>query len=535
MYLAYAPTHSQPGYVHAQQSPSTIPYSRPLSQTPYASHALFQHRSAFHEPSLPFGSLRPRPMPQATAYEPQHGSHGNPFYVTISSPSDLESVSLVRLTIMFATRRCGSSLTKMNSQGPFYQYLLATDVPSFDSTGWSTPQVPVQIHAEDGSGLEMAMIQVGPFTYTDNKPQPPSGHRPSEAVVSRKRKYSTASTDSVMGPTKRIAAPQSRLPTVDAYESPGYMQQQQQPPPPTASTYMHQPNLRLDHSSEHVASLYGHHPGSAGLPRPESPRKISHHLSTSSVSSLSQMSPTAAAINRSSKSPNLTTPAPVHRLSLPSPPSHAPHPPPLIRTSTLQSSPSPASTPAGVPGASSAAFNPYAMYPLKAQLKINGELEAMTKNWSTAERETQRRLVQFSRSQIGSTIQTHFQPIAPEDRQPNSICISCIYWAAKNEYHVTSVDTIYLLESLVAVRFTVEEKNRIRRNLEGFRPQTVSKGKADSEDFFKLIMGFPNPKPRNIEKDVKVFEWKTLSHALKKIISKYVGLVFFTSPFLCPS
>jgi hypothetical protein len=30
---------------------------------------------------------------------------------------------------------------------------------------------------------------------------------------------------------------------------------------------------------------------------------------------------------------------------------------------------------------------------------------------------------------------------------------------------VTSVDTIYLLESLVAVRFTVEEKNRIRRNL----------------------------------------------------------------------
>jgi hypothetical protein len=33
--------------------------------------------------------------------------------------------------------------------------------------------------------------------------------------------------------------------------------------------------------------------------------------------------------------------------------------------------------------------------------------------------------------------------------------------------YVTSVDTIYLLESLVAVRFTVEEKNRIRRNLEG--------------------------------------------------------------------
>jgi hypothetical protein len=50
---------------------------------------------------------------------------------------------------------------------------------------------------------------------------------------------------------------------------------------------------------------------------------------------------------------------------------------------------------------------------------------------------------------------------------------------------------------------------------------TVSKSKAESEDFFKTIMGFPNPKPRNIEKDVKVFPWKILAHALKKIISKY--------------
>ena len=91
------------------------------------------------------------------------------------------------------------------------------------------------------------------------------------------------------------------------------------------------------------------------------------------------------------------------------------------------------------------------------------------------------------------------------------------------ECYVTSVDTIFLLESLVAVRFTVEEKNRIRRNLEGFKPQTVSKAKPEREEFFKIIMGFPNPKPRNIEKDVKVFPWKILALALKKIIGKYVS------------
>jgi hypothetical protein len=106
-----------------------------------------------------------------------------------------------------------------------------------------------------------------------------------------------------------------------------------------------------------------------------------------------------------------------------------------------------------------------------------------------------------------------------------SICISCIYWEERAECFVTSVDTIFLLEQLVAARFTVEEKNRIRRNLEGFRPLTVSKGKQESEEFFKVIMAFPTPKPRNIEKDVKVFHWKDLASALKKIISKYVSRV----------
>lgn len=66
-----------------------------------------------------------------------------------------------------------------------------------------------------------------------------------------------------------------------------------------------------------------------------------------------------------------------------------------------------------------------------------------------------------------------------------------------------------------------EEKNRIRRNLEGFKPFTVSKSKADSAEFFRLIMAFGSvrsadsvslsplliiaqPKPRSIEKDLKV-------------------------------
>jgi hypothetical protein len=135
---------------------------------------------------------------------------------------------------------------------------------------------------------------------------------------------------------------------------------------------------------------------------------------------------------------------------------------------------------------------------------------------STEEWSARRRLVQFWRKQEGTKITAAFGPIPQSEysSHQNSIIISCIFREDNNCCYVTSVDAIYLLEALVGNRFTVEEKNRIRRNLEGFRPITVSKTKQGSEEFFKLIMGFPNPKPRNIEKDVK---------ALRKIIGKYVS------------
>lgn len=157
----------------------------------------------------------------------------------------------------------------------------------------------------------------------------------------------------------------------------------------------------------------------------------------------------------------------------------------------------------------------------RAQLELHGNLAEMAKGWSHSEWRQGRRLVQFWRKQEGTTIHATFRPIDISDYVQRSIVINCIFREDKNECFVTSVDTIYLLESLVASQFTIEEKNRIRRNLEGFRPITISKSKKESEAFFKRIMSFGNPKPRNIEKDVKVFPWKVLAEALKKIIGKY--------------
>lgn len=159
----------------------------------------------------------------------------------------------------------------------------------------------------------------------------------------------------------------------------------------------------------------------------------------------------------------------------------------------------------------------------RAVLSLNGDLNAMTENWTKQERYLQRRLVQFTRSQSMSTVHAYFKAVDFGDRPQNSICISCISWETKNDYYVTSVDIICLLEALVRVHFTVDEKNRIRRNLEEFHPLTVSKAKSDSQKFFKVIMGFPAPRPRNIEKDIKVFPWRILGRALNKVVGKYVS------------
>ncbi|KIW24929.1 uncharacterized protein PV07_10607 [Cladophialophora immunda] len=283
--------------------------------------------------------------------------------------------------------------------------------------------------------------------------------------------------------------------------------------------------------------------GSTGLPtcvsHGASPRPSGHHYSTSTASQVSLAAPSP---HTPAFSPSFTTvkseQSPAAPMTpIPRPTTSSPlksSVPKLVRTSTMQQSPTaPCST---IAIGQTQTFNPYTLSTLKANLKLKGDLDSMKEDWTAEEKEARRRLVVFERDQSGSTITANFKGVAPQDRQASSICISCIWWKEKNEYYVTSVDTIYLLEALVGVRFTVEEKNRIRRNLEGFRPLTVSKARPDSEEFFKVIMGFPHPKPRNIEKDVKVFPWKILATALKKIISKYSASYSSTAaPLLTPA
>lgn len=170
----------------------------------------------------------------------------------------------------------------------------------------------------------------------------------------------------------------------------------------------------------------------------------------------------------------------------------------------------------------------------RAVLAIETPIDSMAKveEWDADERRIGRRLVRFTRVQDGCTLHVVCEAIRPSDYTEGDTVVSCIHRpsdisgsgdAPASQCCITSVDIIFLLECLVGEIFNIEEKNRIRRNLEGFRPKTVSKNKSGTEDFFQKIMDFPTPKPRNIEKDVKVFDWAVLPQALDKIISKYVS------------
>ncbi|EEB90333.1 hypothetical protein MPER_11471 [Moniliophthora perniciosa FA553] len=156
------------------------------------------------------------------------------------------------------------------------------------------------------------------------------------------------------------------------------------------------------------------------------------------------------------------------------------------------------------------------LYPQTPILQLLTPLDSMCQNWN--------------QSEDGRKLIVSCEPIRQEDYNENDSVISCIYRNDTNGCYVTSVDVIYLLERLTNDEFPVEEKNRIRRNLEGLRPTTVSKHKAGFENFFQRIMEFPDPKPRNIEKDLKVFDWGLLGQALEKILSKYSVYTTESSP-----
>ena len=427
-------------------------------------------------------------------------------FLRFSSTYDMFSMTsptMPYVFVLFGSQKCAAQGVTRESQDDAgnFTYSCSVDAPQFLVTGCSDNSVPLSLVLETASGEDISRTVVGSFQYLEGSAGEDSITRPDELP-----KHATEPAAPQQGQTGSSPKPLENAMPSDA----------------GTNTYDYQPAAENGQYGNNNTNNTFQQPGtndmitayrSSSFTNPHYHRRVGgwHHGYGSTLGSTV----------RGSSSLDHHGGLGRHGLAhLPIPTSGGSGVPQLVRTSTISNGPS------------SSGYHPMSLYSSKAVLKINGKLDTMTHGWTDEEWSNKRRLVLFKKSQDGSTLIANFKPVAPSERPHGSICISCIWWEEKKECFVTSVDTISLLEQLVAspAKFSVEEKNRIRRNLEGFHPLTVSKAKAESEEFFKIIMGFPNPKPRNIEKDVKVFPWKILEQALKKIIGKYSASPSSTLP-----
>jgi len=501
LYLSYPPS----GYSDRQAQAGPMTYQRHADQMAYPASSFYEPRANYEVTQASLIEIDSRELLKVASYKPDRGPQGSQVYVYLQTTYDLANNPL-NISLMFATRFCTPTLDRLEARGTHYNYLLGAQAPLHASTGWASPNVPLRLQIQNASGYDSASIEIGSFLYTDAQ----VFDQASPKDPSRKRKVSVGSPDISRIPSKRLSNQQLanspvKYATTTYTAGPNRVYPYSYQIRPGTSVYVPS-NIRSYAGVQEVSgSLQSTQNAQSGI------EKSLYQNSTPASRSSALPSPfTSMTRSQSSGSP-ASSGAPSSRFqALDSPNAGNPK---LIRTSTLQPS----------HGSSSSAASALYPYGFKAILHINGDLNTMAEGWTTEECAAKRRLIKFWRSQSNNNIDADFEAVPADSGPPQGICISCIWWAEQKECYVTSVDTIYLLESLVAIRFTVEEKNRIRRNLEGFRPITVSKTRSDSEDFFSVIMGFPNPKPRNIEKDVKVFPWKNLHLALKKIIGKYVS------------
>lgn len=472
----------------------------------------FPSYPSYGVPQSSFSEVASPQQPVVTDWNPSQGTQGTPLSIYIESDRELAPSSF----LVFASRQCPAILKRLDSKSLSYSYFVTSHVPAFSVTGSCSSQVPMFLQVKDYSGQYGNTMFVGYFQYADRQ----CSTELSPYGIPRKRRLSTASADSSAQIAKRAVSQQ--LLTRSSQASPISSIQRQQmllhsSVPSHQSTHQHQVMARLQSLQP---SVHGSSPSAYSNNEELQDTWRRRSSTVCGVPDRPTLAPTPqwpgwnssfAAINGPGGMASVLSKFPSSMVA-PPPATSVASGQAFFRTSILPT----------LQKERQECGGPYPVHAQKASVIINGDLNSMIENWTPAELAAGRRLVRFSRWQQGSTIHTTFEPVAREDYVPNSACISCIRYGRENgEFWTTSVDTINLIEKIVDDEFSTPEKNRVRRNIEGFGPETVSKPK--DENFFKLIMRFEDPKPRNIAKDIKAFNWRNLDQAITKVVGKYVS------------
>ncbi|KAI4169456.1 MAG: hypothetical protein LQ343_005671 [Gyalolechia ehrenbergii] len=453
--------------------------------------------AGYDSTQTPYPGSHTRITPMITSWNPERGSQGTPLYIYIDSEENLALPASLKFSLMFAAQECPVILTPLDSRSAVYKYVLTAEAPAFPSTRWHGKEVPVRLHLHNHSGTSLGAVGIGSFRYMDQEQSLIPSSQGSQGRLP-KRKLFSDSAEIMRAAAKRAVSQQLLSRASQDYVS-GPCHTGSLSLTPTPGSYLQNPSASSISSYEGARDGFRRRStysgGSVQSLGPRVPQGPGWSSTFAAVNGLGRSKALSTAAS-STSSPFLSTTVSVN--------------PPLVRTTHL-----PAIT----------SLSSHELDSIKVSLHINGDLESMTENWTFEERKTNRRLVRFWRSQHGRFVNAGCDRVSMDDETPKNACVNCIYWEERQECYITSVDTISILEILADVRFTIEEKNRVRRNLEGMHPTTMHKNQddADCASFFRVIMSLQNPRPRNIEKAIKVFAWKDLDRMLRKVMSKYVS------------
>ena len=155
----------------------------------------------------------------------------------------------------------------------------------------------------------------------------------------------------------------------------------------------------------------------------------------------------------------------------------------------------------------------------------------MMEGWGGREYQNGRRLVCFVREQslsrVTINIQKHESCNGHEEKP--YVVISCIQLPDRDGFWVTSFDIVRLAEYILDIPLNTDMKNRARRNMASVDYTTLPRiaRQAGKKDSFYTVMDFGEPKPRSIEKSLKVYKWNVLHVCLSKILYRFVCLARF--------
>ncbi|KAL8725418.1 MAG: hypothetical protein Q9166_007375 [cf. Caloplaca sp. 2 TL-2023] len=491
--------YEQQIYAGPPMQPLPEDYEHPGNQLGYSFTTYYQPRAAYQiaQACVPETNAQPAPIVTQWYPESRQGPQGTQIGIFVESVYDLQLSSTPRVGLRFADTDCGAILYPLDSKSPAYNYQVISNVPYLSTTGSRNPSVLMCLLLQDASGMTLNTIEVGYFRYT-SKPRPgttsPQGMR-------RKQDSLVDSTDMSGSVAERTIAQQ-----LSPRYNPSPCRAGGSPYPHRSRPYTQAPSSRytpyetMPTNSRRRSSTYssGTTCSTTSFTSPE-PVWISSHAAVSGLAKSTALSSTPS-LNAPLMTASTISSPPLFRIS--------------TRLDVLNKNRKEGDTPlTRVPHSE------------EAHLIINGDLNSMLEDWTIEEWKAKRRIVRFWRSQNGSTVTTGFAPVAPEHGQPKIKDISCIWCDQRKTWLITSVDTIRLVAQLVTVDGQVDtpEKNRIRRNVENLQPTTLHKDTPETGDLFRLVMGFTNPKARNIEKAVKVFPWSNLGTAITRIVKKYVS------------